>query len=66
MKTEVAFGWGVRVGGSLPYLAYMFYPTKEGAEQYCVESYQRPVKVAIVPLGDYKKLLKGEDINQDL
>lgn len=60
-KTEEAIGWGVRVGGGpLPYLAYFFSTKKEEANAECTEHYHRPVRVAIVPLAEYRRLKKLE------
>lgn len=46
--TEAAIGWGLRVGGPLPYIAYEFHQKKDGVE--LTEPYHRAVRVAIVPV----------------
>ena len=58
MKTEVAYGWGLRVGGGDPYLGYHFSIDKKSIESIMTESYHRAVKVAIVPLSEWKRLKK--------
>ena len=52
-QTEYAVGWGLRVGGPLPYLAYEFHLKKETVE--LTESYHRAVRVAIVTLAAARK-----------
>ena len=58
--TDVARGWGLRVGGSLPYLAYTFARTKEQIAQQCILSYQRPMQVVVVPLREYRRLVRNQ------
>ena len=53
--TEPCVGWGVRVGGPWPYLAAHACWTRRDAELLCTESFQRPVRVALVPLAAAKK-----------
>jgi hypothetical protein len=58
---EPAIGWALRVGGSKsqPYIwPGKFSTTKEGIEQECYLSYHRPIKVAMIPLAEYRKLIK--------
>ena len=50
---EPAIGWGLRVGGPLPYLAYEFHQTKNSVE--LTEPYHRAVRVALVPLAAARK-----------
>jgi hypothetical protein len=54
MKTENAIGWGRRVGGSCPYLAYEFSRTK--AEVEITQPYHRAVRVILLPLSEYRRL----------
>lgn len=58
MRTSEAVGWGVRVDGPEPYLAYEFYTNKFDAEESCDKSYHRPVRVAIIPLREFRRLRK--------
>jgi len=51
--TEAAIGWGLRVGGPQPYLAYEFHRKKQTVE--LTESCHRAVRVAIVPLAEARK-----------
>ena len=58
MKTEIAKGWALRVGGSKPYLAWgQFEYDKKKIK--CWESYHRAVKAVLVPLEEYHRL-KGK------
>lgn len=62
-KTEEARGWGVRVGGPLPYLSgHVFERDREDAEMACTEPYHRPMRVVLLPLREYCRLkrLEGE------
>ncbi len=52
-QTEPAVGWGLRVDGHRPYIAYVFFSAKDGIHP--TESYHRPVRVAIVPLAAARK-----------
>lgn len=56
MKTEVLKCWGIRVDGPRPYIGYDISPHKWKVEKECLESYQRPVKVVIVPLAEWRRL----------
>jgi len=61
MKTEEAKGWGIRVGGPRPYLAYhVFHSTKEQVQSRCTEDYHKPVKVVLVPLSEWRRLKRIE------
>ncbi len=58
MKTEVfSKGWGLKVGGARPYLAQVLEWHK--VDVPCTESYHSPVRVVLVPLAEYRRLLKG-------
>jgi len=48
-------GWGVRVNGPCPYLAWEIHPRKVEAVEGCTEPYHRPVKVVLVPLEWYRR-----------
>jgi hypothetical protein len=47
-KAEHAKGWGMRVGGPLPYLAYVFCMRKEDAQKECTEDYHTVVPVRLI------------------
>lgn len=56
-KTDSATGWGMRVGGPKPYLAWgCFEYDKRAVEAECKESYHRPMKCVLVPLREYLRL----------
>lgn len=61
MKTEEAKGWGMRVGGPRPYLAYVFDKEQSEIQKVCVASYHRPVKVVMIPLKEYRELKRRND-----
>jgi hypothetical protein len=63
-KTQVARGWGLRVGGPLPYLALEFSLDKERMEEEVTEAYHRPVRVILVPLAEYRRLKRIEKTKQ--
>ncbi len=54
-KTKVARGWGIRVGGSRPYLDHIFRRTQASA-MACTEC-NRVVKTVLVPATEYKRLI---------
>lgn len=58
MKTEEAIGWALRVGGPLPYIGYTFSTNKDDIEKQVVTKYHKPMKVAIVPLREWRRLKK--------
>lgn len=58
MKTEIASGWGLRVNGPRPYLGWEFERTKNSIECQCNAPYHRPVKVVLIPRGEWLRLLK--------
>ena len=55
--TEIAKCWGLRVGGSQPYIAYVFQLRKQ--DVVLTETYHRAIEVAIVPLSEWKRLIKN-------
>ncbi len=57
-KTEPAICWGLRVGGNRPYLSYNVAVHRTGIEALRCKSYHRAVRVAIVPLAEYRRLLR--------
>ncbi len=58
--TEHAKGWGLRVGGPAPYLAWeVFSRRKADAEKEISEPYHRAVKVVMVPLAEYRALVRA-------
>ena len=57
MKTAILSGWGIRVDGPKPYLAWEFERTKNSIECQWNKRYHRPVKVVLVPLGEWTKLI---------
>ena len=58
-KIEEAKGWGIRVGGPSPYLAYEFHFRKEDVLAALTEPYHRPVKVVMLPLAEWRRLKKA-------
>ena len=57
MKTEPAIGYGLRVGGSLPYLAWeQFWRLPEQVK--CTERYHRPMKAVLLPYEEWRRLIK--------
>ena len=58
MKTEEAIGWGLRIGGSLPYLGYYFSTIKSDIEKQMNEPYHKAVRVVMIPLAEWKRLKK--------
>ena len=58
MKTEEAKCWGLRVGGSKPYLGYVVAMEKEGIE--LSEPYHKAVKVVIIPIAEWRRLKKPD------
>lgn len=58
MKTEICRGWGLRVGGELPYLSKQIHWNRGDVE--CTETYHRPVRVVLISLAEYRKLKKLE------
>ena len=44
-KTAEYQGWGMRVGGSTPYLTNVLFHYKEGAQKQMTESYHRAVRL---------------------
>ncbi len=60
MKTEHTQGWGLRVGGPRPYLAWgVFSAGVEPAERARQEKYHKPVRVVMLTLHEYRQLKKG-------
>ena len=59
-KTQESRGWGLRVGGSNPYLGYHFSIQKKDIQIKIKESYHRAVRVVILPLGEWKRLKKKD------
>jgi len=57
-RTEEAHGYGMKVGGPRPYLAYLFSLLKNTIERECREDYHKPVKVVIITESEYRKLKK--------
>jgi hypothetical protein len=53
--TEPAVGWGLRVGGIHPYLAWALSFKKADLQKECTESYHRPVRVVLLPLAAAQK-----------
>jgi hypothetical protein len=62
MKTEIARGWGLRVDGTVPYLAYRMGMRKHDIE--CTQTYHRPVRVVLLPLAEYRRLKRIEKENE--
>ncbi len=58
MKTEEAKGWGLRVGGSLPYLGYYFSRKKSDIEAQVTEPYHRVVEVVLVTKREWLRMRK--------
>lgn len=54
MKTEKAIGWGLRVGGPAPYLAWTFQRLE--CDVVCTEPYHRRMKCVLIPLREWKRL----------
>lgn len=59
MKTKPAIGWGMRIDGPRPYLDFQFSWEKKHikADYTC----HRPVRVALVPLAEWKRLKRLEN-----
>lgn len=68
MKTEVALIWGLRVGGKRPYIGHHVHSVRGGMTTHCTERYHRPVRVAVLPIAEYRRLLRIEkkSANKDL
>lgn len=60
MKTEPALIWGMRVDGERPYIAHVVHTCRGGVEPHCTQRYHRPVRVAVLPVAEYKRLLRIE------
>ena len=59
-KTEEARGWGLRIGGPRPYLAWRLTDNKADIKEVCNESFHRPVRVVLLPLAEYRRLKRLE------
>lgn len=59
-KTEIRRVWAMRIGGGpLPYLAWdVCCRTKEEAQKQCTYPFHRPVRAVLIPLGEYRRLLR--------
>ena len=60
MKTEVAIGWGARTGSPVPYISHVYSARKDNIVRWCHNTSQRPVKVVLVPLAEYRRLKRIE------
>ena len=49
-------GWGVKAGGTNPYLRGLFSYTKEGIEEDYIDG--KAIRVVIVPLNEWRRLKK--------
>ena len=58
-RVEEAHGWGLRISGPNPYLAYYFKAYKESIE--ITEPYYRAVKVVLISLAEWQRLKKLDD-----
>ena len=56
-KTSEAEGWGLRVGGQRPYLAYEIQRHKDQIK--LTESYHRAVRVVLIPAQEWERVKKG-------
>ncbi len=54
-KPETANGWGILVGGPLPYIAFFFSHRKEDAEKEVTQKYHKVVQVRML----LRKVKKG-------
>ena len=57
MKTEIAKGWGLRVGGCRPYLAWAIAHRKDGIK--LTERYHKTARVVLVPLAEYRRMRRA-------
>jgi len=69
MKTEIVRGWGVRVDDPQPRLAW-FIGSKRDAEVDAVGRGERPVRVVLLPLAEFRRLKRAtsawlRDANED-
>lgn len=55
---EAAHGYGLRVGGCLPYLSYCFSHYKSEMEKEVSADYHKVVKVVLITKGEWKRLKK--------
>ncbi|MFA5430656.1 MAG: hypothetical protein WC329_05820 [Candidatus Omnitrophota bacterium] len=65
MKTEIARGWGLRIGGEpfpRPYLAKTMAVEKDHIQ--CYTLWERPVRVVLLPLAEYRRLKRIEKENE--
>ena len=56
MTTKEARGWGMRLGGEVPYLAAYFSWDREEIADECEGPSERPVRVVMLPLAVYRRL----------
>lgn len=61
VKTEPAFGYGLRVGGkqAIPYVAYVFAKDCEEIEAVISAPYHKVVRVVILTEADYTRLKRA-------
>jgi hypothetical protein len=62
MKTEIARGWGLRVGWCRPYLACEASMSKYDIRLH--QPYHRRVRVVVMPLAEYRRLKRIEKENE--
>lgn len=55
-KTEEARGWGLKVGGPNPYLAFDFAYTRYEIQRLCTATYHKPVRCVLVPLAEWRRM----------
>lgn len=59
MSTNHEKGWGMRIGGPRPYLAWgVFTPNRQEAQIKCYQPYHKPVRVVMLTEHEYRKLTK--------
>jgi hypothetical protein len=65
MKTEIARGWGVKTNilGDNPKLRCCMRETKAIAKEHAFLPYDRPVRVVLLPLAEYRRLKRIEKEN---
>lgn len=60
IEVEPWEGWGMRVGGGCPYMAWVFSDEKEPALEMATESYHKIIRAVVIPKDRYEELLKAE------
>lgn len=59
-KVEPWEGWGLRVGGPRPYMAWLFSDEQQPVLDAATESYHKVIRAVVIPKERYEELLKAE------